>query len=90
MKYEEVYLKDYESMSEAWASLARYFRFYNQERMHQSLDWRTLAEVYFGMQEATDDSEIVAATVTPVGLRPSSVIAAPQGRLHLNSHVQWS
>jgi len=90
VKYEEVYLKDYEGMSEAWASLARYFRFYNQERMHQSLDWRTPAEVYFGIQEAPGDPEIADAAVTPVGLRPPSVTAAPPNRLHLNSHVQWS
>jgi len=90
VKYEEVYLKDYESMAEAWASLARYFRFYNQDRMHQSLDWRTPAEVYFGMQEAPGDPEIAGAAVTPVALRAPSVTAAPPNRLHLNSHVQWS
>ena len=90
VKYEEVYLNDYDSMSEAWASLARYFRFYNQERIHQSLDWRTPAEVYFGTQEAAGGPEIADAAVTPVALRAPSVTAAPPNRLHLNSHVQWS
>src|ERR1700683_1940588 len=37
-KYEEVYLKDYGSVAEAKDSIARYFRFYNHERLHQSLD----------------------------------------------------
>jgi len=48
VKYEEVYLKDYADGWEAEASLAAYFRFYNQERIHQSLDYRTPAELYHG------------------------------------------
>jgi len=47
IKYEEVYLKDYEDVQEAVESLRRYFRFYNRERFHQSLDYRTPAQVYF-------------------------------------------
>ena len=46
VKYEEVYLKDYSTAWEAEVSLASYFRFYCQERIHQSLDYRTPAEVY--------------------------------------------
>lgn len=46
LKYEEVYLKDYESVKEAEAGIGRYFRFYNQERLHQSLDYRTPAALY--------------------------------------------
>lgn len=38
VKYEEVYLKAYESIPEARASLAKYFDFYNNERRHQALD----------------------------------------------------
>jgi putative transposase len=41
-----VYLKDYESVTEARTGIERYFRFYNQERIHQSLDYRTPAAVY--------------------------------------------
>jgi putative transposase len=48
LKYEEVYLKDYESVAEARAGIERYFRFYNYERLHQSLDYRTPAAVYKG------------------------------------------
>jgi putative transposase len=46
VKYEEVYLKDYGSVSDARVQLARYFHFYNQERPHQSLAYRTPAAVY--------------------------------------------
>ena len=48
LKYEEVYLKDYSSVTEARASLESYIRFYNQERLHQSLDYRTPAALYKG------------------------------------------
>jgi len=48
LKYEEVYLKDYATVSEARAGIAGYFRFYNHERLHQSLDYRTPATIYGG------------------------------------------
>ena len=46
MKYEEVYLKDYRSVAELESGLTGWFRFYNQERPHQCLNYRTPAEVY--------------------------------------------
>jgi putative transposase len=46
LKYEEVYLKDYASVAEARTGIAGYFRFYNHERLHQSLDYRTPAGIY--------------------------------------------
>jgi len=46
VKYEEVYLKDYQESSEAQRGLQRYFRHYNQERPHQALGYRTPAEIY--------------------------------------------
>ena len=48
VKYEEVYLKDYESVSELVAALRVYFEFYNHERPHQSHGGATPAEVYRG------------------------------------------
>ena len=48
LKYEEVYLKDYVSVAEARAGIACYLEFYNHERLHQSLDYRTPAAVYLG------------------------------------------
>lgn len=46
VKYEEVYLKDYETVPQAISSLSNYFRFYNHERLHQSLGYRTPAALY--------------------------------------------
>ena len=46
VKYEEVYLKSYETGWQAEDSLASYFRFYCHDRVHQSLGYRTPAEVY--------------------------------------------
>jgi putative transposase len=52
VKYEEVYLKDYGSVSDARVQLGRYFRFYNHARPHQSLAYRTPAAVYAEAQAA--------------------------------------
>jgi putative transposase len=46
LKYEEVYLKDYPSVAVLESGLTSWFRFYNHERPHQSLEYRTPAEVY--------------------------------------------
>jgi len=46
VKYEEVYPGDYGDGREAYAGLARYFPFYNLERPHQSLGYRTPYEVH--------------------------------------------
>jgi putative transposase len=48
VKYEEVYLKEYEGVGELIEALKRYFAFYNDERPHQSHGGRTPAEVYYG------------------------------------------
>lgn len=47
IKYEEVYLNEYLSPREARQGLRRYLDFYNFERPHQSLDYRTPAQIYF-------------------------------------------
>jgi putative transposase len=47
IKYEEVYLRAYASVSEARASLGRYLAFYNAGRPHSSLDRQTPDEAYF-------------------------------------------
>ncbi len=46
LKYEEVYLKDYRSVAELMTGLTNWFRFYNDERPHQSLKYQTPAQVY--------------------------------------------
>ncbi len=47
VKYEEVYLKAYDTVRHARDSLRSYFAFYNSERKHQSLDYQTPDEVYY-------------------------------------------
>lgn len=46
VKYEELYLRCYETVPELERGLTRYFSFYNEERFHQSLEYRTPAQVY--------------------------------------------
>ena len=50
VKYEEVYLHDYETVPIAKEGLKKYFGFYNTERQHQSLDYQTPQEVYEGQR----------------------------------------
>ena len=47
VKYEEVYVKDYETPREAIQGLGTFFVRYNEWRQHQSLDYQTPAAVYF-------------------------------------------
>ena len=47
VKYEEVYLHAYDSVSEARSSIGRYLDFYNHRRPHSSLDRKTPDEAYF-------------------------------------------
>jgi putative transposase len=46
VKYEEVYLNEYDSPKEAYHQLATYFNFYNFERPHQALDYQSPAQAY--------------------------------------------
>jgi len=46
VKYEDIYLRDYRSVPEVEQGLGDYFRFYNHERPHSSLDGRTPAQVH--------------------------------------------
>ena len=60
VKYEEVYLHDYQTVPEARIHLSDYFEFYNNERPHETLGYRTPHEVYFGTRAAlTPASEAV-------------------------------
>ncbi len=50
VKYEDVYLRGYESVPDLERGLRAYFTFYNEARLHQSLGYKTPAEVYRGGQ----------------------------------------
>lgn len=50
VKYEEVYLKEYETVEEARLAIQEYILFYNHERIHQSLNYFTPYEVYHGLK----------------------------------------
>jgi len=49
LKYEEVYRTEYYDVSDCYRGIKEYFRKYNQERLHEALDYRTPEEVYFNM-----------------------------------------
>jgi transposase InsO family protein len=49
VKYEEVYLREYRTVREAQQGLGRYFGFYNDERLHQALGYRTPTAIYRGV-----------------------------------------
>ena len=48
VKYEDIYIQGYDTVPALYRGLARYFAFYNDERPHQSLDYRTPAAIYRG------------------------------------------
>ena len=51
LRYEDIYLKDYESVSALIDGVDAYFAFYNWERPHQSFDYDTPAQVYHQLSE---------------------------------------
>jgi putative transposase len=57
VKYEDLYLKDYGSVVEMEGGLAEYFWFYNHQRIHQALDYRTPAEVHCNHEQVVTPSQ---------------------------------
>ena len=51
VKYENIYPRNYRTMQAARDGLTRYFSFYNEERLHQSLGYRTPKSVHFEMED---------------------------------------
>ena len=72
LKYEEVYLSEYASPREASSGIGRYLGFYNEERPHQSLGYRTPAEVYYDRPSSPLD--IPRTDLQP--FQPSTLIIA--------------
>jgi putative transposase len=66
VKYEDVYLRCYETVPELGCGLGRYFAFYNGERLHQALGYRTPADVYGEGRRARGEG----ASVPKISPRP--------------------
>ena len=82
VKYEEVYLKAYANATEARRELSHYFRFYNDQRPHQALGYRTPAEVF---HQVTDVGEERAVQTKKSPIDQMLVSLAGAAGLSLNS-----
>jgi putative transposase len=58
VKYEDIYLKGYRNIPETKTGLGLYFEFYNNERYHQSLDYKTPVEIFAGEKLSTELTEL--------------------------------
>jgi putative transposase len=78
VKYEEVYLKAYQDGKEARSSIGNYFRFYNTERPHQALGYRTPTEVFNAIPvEATSRSMVESLIPDPLRIAGPNLNIAP-------------
>jgi len=78
VKYEEVYLKAYQDGRDARIGLGNYFRFYNTERPHQALGYRTPAEVFSSTPvEATNGGMVESLTPDPLRIAGPALNIAP-------------
>ena len=91
VKYEEVYLHDYQTPPEAVAGLSRYFTFYNHERPHQAFGGLTPAEMYgltpppWPLQRMDKEGEATRSAASSLALRARSEAAEHPETIHLNS-----
>ena len=81
LKYEEVYLHDYQSPRKARTGIARYLDFYNHERLHQALDYQTPAELYFGSAQQTDTTTTDTPTDAHQALTEGRECSLEQARI---------
>jgi putative transposase len=65
VKYEEVYLKAYQDGREARAGITNYFRFYNTQRPHQALGYRTPAEAYASSPHEAPEGGVIQFSPLP-------------------------
>jgi putative transposase len=78
VKYEEVYLKAYQDGGDARSGIGKYFRFYNTERPHQALGYRTPAEVFNSIPvEATNGGMVESLTSDPLRIAGPNLNLAP-------------
>ncbi len=78
IKYEEVYLKAYQNGRDARVGIGDYFHFYNTERPHQALGYRTPAEVFASVPvEATHGSMVESLTPSTLRIAGPTLNIAP-------------
>ena len=58
VKYENIYIHDYQNIEEARIGLTQYFQFYNHRRIHQSLDYKTPAQIYLPVNQLIFKNQI--------------------------------
>jgi putative transposase len=63
VKYEEVYLKAYQDGRDARIGLGKYFSFYNTERPHQTLGYKTPAEVFISTPVVTGNRSVIESLI---------------------------
>ena len=89
IKYEEVYLKAYQTVAEARTGINAYMAFYNRQRPHQALGYRTPAEVYQHGQEergaAAEEAGLPSGLVKPSAGVGDSLNLAPHAVLTMRS-----
>jgi putative transposase len=78
VKYEEVYLKAYQDGRDARSGIGKYFHFYNTERPHQALGYRTPAEAFNSIPvEATNGGMVESLTSDPLRIAGPTLNIAP-------------
>ena len=89
IKYEEVYLKAYQTVAEARTGINAYLEFYNRQRPHQALGYRTPAEVYQHGQEergaAAEEAGLPSGLVKPSAGVGDSLEFSPRAVLIMGS-----
>ena len=96
VKYEEVYLKDYAGVQDAKDSLRRYFEFYNNDRPHQSLRYRTPEDVYCAGDKKLNHTKLTGGNdlmsspvqITNAVLSQEAMHGAPSGHTQEIIHLK--
>ncbi len=74
LKYEDIYINNYETPLELKNGLTRYFDLYNNERLHESLDYKTPWEVHFGIGNMPMLNEIACYNANKELILPVSAV----------------
>ena len=64
LKYEDIYLMVYETVSEAHNGISKFIEFYNNERLHSTLEYKTPLEVYRSQQLNSDPDNLIEINIT--------------------------